>query len=156
MTQQMPYANARATKAMNPEQLNQIVEAILAGKYSWACVLLLRCAGYNPLHYIPYRTYNRLLKENCQFGRPSQAKADKINNHEQNPAIQCKEASSNKGLSQITDLDYLETADEASTEVDGGYLDERLVFSQGESKLFATELKQLQYHLSSFFNSNFL
>ncbi|MFB8789138.1 MAG: HetP family heterocyst commitment protein [Potamolinea sp.] len=51
MTQQMPYANARATKAMNPEQLNQIVEAILAGKYSWACVLLLRCAGYNPLHY---------------------------------------------------------------------------------------------------------
>lgn len=53
---------------MNSAQLNQIVEAILAGKYSWACVLILRFAGYEPLHYIPYRTYNRLLKENCQNG----------------------------------------------------------------------------------------
>lgn len=154
MTQQMPYANARATKAMNPEQLNQIVEAILAGKYSWACVLLLRCAGYNPLHYIPYRTYNRLLKENCQIGKPSPTQTDKINN--QSPTNRYQDASSLKSSSKITDLDYLETADEESTEVDGGHLDERLVFSQGESKLFATELKQLQHHLSSFFNSNFL
>jgi hypothetical protein len=47
---------------MNIEQFNQIVEAILAGKYSWACVLILRFAGYNPLQYIPYSTYYRLLK----------------------------------------------------------------------------------------------
>ncbi|MCJ8279018.1 MAG: HetP family heterocyst commitment protein, partial [Rivularia sp. ALOHA_DT_140] len=50
-------------KTLHPEQFDQVVEAILAGKYSWACVLMLRFAGYNPLHYIPYRTYNRLIKE---------------------------------------------------------------------------------------------
>lgn len=49
---------------MSQEQFDQIVEAILAGKYSWACVLILQAAGYNPLHYIPYRTYNRLIKDN--------------------------------------------------------------------------------------------
>lgn len=51
-------------KAMSEEQFNQVIDAILSGKYSWACVLILRFAGYNPLHYIPYRTYNRLVKDN--------------------------------------------------------------------------------------------
>lgn len=63
-------------KTINTEQFSQLVEAILAGKYSWACVLILRFAGYNPLLYIPYRTYNRLLKENLQMSR--------INNHKTN------------------------------------------------------------------------
>lgn len=49
---------------MTEEQFNQIVEAILGGKYSWACVLILKFAGYNPLHYLPYRTYKRLMKDN--------------------------------------------------------------------------------------------
>lgn len=44
------------------EEFIQIVEAVLEGRYSWACVLFLRFAGFNPLHYIPYRTYNRLVK----------------------------------------------------------------------------------------------
>jgi EAL domain-containing protein (putative c-di-GMP-specific phosphodiesterase class I) len=60
-------------KITNAEYFNQIAEAILAGKYSWACVLFLRSIGYNPVDYIPYRTYNRLLKENCQVSRPSSA-----------------------------------------------------------------------------------
>jgi len=64
MTAQIPYSRRESNKAISTEQLDQIVEAILAGKYSWACVLLLRFTGYNPLHYIPYRTHNRLLKEN--------------------------------------------------------------------------------------------
>lgn len=51
-------------KAMTEEQFEQIVDAILDGKYSWACLLILRFAGYNPLHCIPYRTYNRLIKDN--------------------------------------------------------------------------------------------
>lgn len=59
------YQQTKLDKAMTNEQFEQIVEAILAGKYSWACVLILRSAGYNPLHYIPYRTYNRLIKDNC-------------------------------------------------------------------------------------------
>ena len=49
---------------IKPQELDRIVEAILQGKYSWACVLFLRYVGYNPIQYLPYRTYNRLLKEN--------------------------------------------------------------------------------------------
>ena len=49
------------------EQFNQIIEAITDGRYSWACVLILRCIGYNPIHYIPQRTYSRLIKENRQL-----------------------------------------------------------------------------------------
>lgn len=51
---------------MKSEHFNRIIEAILAGRYSWACVLILQFGGYNPLQYIPYRTYNRLVKENHQ------------------------------------------------------------------------------------------
>ena len=47
---------------MTQEQFNQVVAAITNGKYSWACVLVLRFANYNPLHYIPYRTYQRLIR----------------------------------------------------------------------------------------------
>lgn len=57
---------AQSDRIMTPEEFTQIVEAILQGKYSWACVLILRSAGYNPLHYIPYRTYKRIIKENRQ------------------------------------------------------------------------------------------
>mgnify|MGYP001801659499 CR=1 FL=1 len=49
---------------MNNKQVEEVVEAILARKYSWACVLILRFHGYDPVDYIPYRTYIRLLKEN--------------------------------------------------------------------------------------------
>jgi hypothetical protein len=55
-----------STKKINTEQqIEQIIKAIILGKYSWACVLILRFAGYNPIEYIPYRTYIRLLKNNC-------------------------------------------------------------------------------------------
>lgn len=62
---------AKLDRIMTPEQFDLVVDAILAGKYSWACVLILRFGGYNPLHYIPYRTYNRLLKESRQGVRES-------------------------------------------------------------------------------------
>lgn len=51
-------------RAMTAEQFDQVVTAIVDGKYSWACVLILRYAGYNPAHYLPYRTYKRLIKDN--------------------------------------------------------------------------------------------
>jgi len=49
---------------MTPEQMSQVIEAIVDGKYSWACVLMLRFIGYNPIDYIPYRTYARIIKDN--------------------------------------------------------------------------------------------
>ena len=57
--------SSQQDKSMTEQQFEEVVDAILAGKYSWACVLILRAGGYNPLHYIPYRTYNRLIKQNC-------------------------------------------------------------------------------------------
>ncbi|MFQ4136132.1 HetP family heterocyst commitment protein [Nodosilinea sp. PGN35] len=59
-----PASLTATSRAMSAEQFDQVVKAIVEGKYSWACVLILRCAGYNPAHYLPYRTYKRLIKEN--------------------------------------------------------------------------------------------
>ncbi|NJO93321.1 MAG: HetP family heterocyst commitment protein [Hydrococcus sp. RM1_1_31] len=95
MSQQFAYSQTKQNKAMTNEQFEQIVEAILAGKYSWACVLILRFAGYNPLHYIPYRTYNRLLKDNCLQSR-------------------------SKPISQIKDLNYTEEVEREAATVAGG------------------------------------
>ena len=69
MNKQPFCSNTRLNKEISPEQFAQIVEAIIAGKYSWACVLLLRFTGYDPGKYLPYNTYIRLLKKNCQIGR---------------------------------------------------------------------------------------
>ncbi|HEY9767035.1 MAG TPA: HetP family heterocyst commitment protein [Coleofasciculaceae cyanobacterium] len=65
MNQKFNYSNSELDKKMTTEQFEQVVKAILSGKYSWACLLILSFAGYNPLHYIPYRTCNRIMKENC-------------------------------------------------------------------------------------------
>ncbi|HIK05279.1 MAG TPA: HetP family heterocyst commitment protein [Trichormus sp. M33_DOE_039] len=65
MYQQNTNYHSQNVKKINNEQIEQIIKAIIAGKYSWACVLLLRFSGYNPMEYIPYRTYIRLLKNNC-------------------------------------------------------------------------------------------
>lgn len=80
-------SNTKIDKVMSSEQFTQIIEAILEGKYSWACVLILRFAGYNPLHYIPYRTYNRLIKDHCQTGKLAKDKTPNLNtiNHNTKP-----------------------------------------------------------------------
>jgi hypothetical protein len=65
MTQNITGYQSQTGSKINTEQIEQIIKAIIAGKYSWACVLILRFAGYNPIDYIPYRTYIRLLKNNC-------------------------------------------------------------------------------------------
>lgn len=63
-------------EVLESEQITQIVKAILEGKYSWACVLILNFYGYNPLHYIPYRTYKRLIKQNRQNGKDYQVSSE--------------------------------------------------------------------------------
>ncbi|WP_017652537.1 HetP family heterocyst commitment protein [Fortiea contorta] len=70
MSPTMTGCRPEMAKKINSEQIEQIIKAIIAGKYSWACVLILRFAGYNPIDYIPYRTYIRLLKNNCLGDRP--------------------------------------------------------------------------------------
>lgn len=104
-------STAKLDKSMSEEQFNEVVTAILNGKYSWACLLILRFAGYNPLHYIPYRTYNRLMKENTV---PIKSQLQAKQNTE--PFSQ-QEACFN----QLEDLGYLETLHEQSIQVNGGH-----------------------------------
>lgn len=104
-------AKVKPEMTITPEQLAQVIDAILEGKYSWACVLILQHAGYNPLHYIPYRTYNRLMKENCQ------------NNHRRKTQFDSPKHKEDCLLhpnSCISDLDYMEPAVSAPSEVRGG------------------------------------
>jgi hypothetical protein len=127
-------------KAISPEQLDQVVEAILAGKYSWACVLMLRFAGYNPLHYIPYRTYNRLLKENSHQLKPHQQHE---NLHILKPSSDRRPQSnvSPSCLSKIKDLAYLEVVGKQKTEIRGGNLEQWLAAQIREYQSIKTEFK---------------
>ena len=111
--------NAERMKAsMSEEEFALVIDAILNGKYSWACVLILKNAGYEPGHYIPYRTLNRLIKENgfptchdsdaCQ-PRPSSRRT--VNHRTKRTA--------RKG---IRDLNFFELSANESKEVKGGSL----------------------------------
>ena len=138
-------SHSKLDKAMSQEQFNQIVEAILAGKYSWACVLILRFAGYNPLHYIPYRTYNRLQKENCQVGTRSANKTDSINNTSNQGAPTLSKSAAAKGcLSQINDLAYLEVIGKQQAQVHGGSFAPWFNWTQQDNLLGESNSKSLQ------------
>lgn len=107
------YSRNQVARAMEPEQFTQVVEAILEGKYSWACVLILRFAGYNPCHYIPRRTYNRLVRENVRgIKREPMKSLDRTHSY---PAAQAENSKP-----QIRDLAYVETLDRQQDRVKGG------------------------------------
>lgn len=148
MTQQIPCANTKVNKALSPEQLNQIIEAILAGKYSWACFLLLRSAGYNPLDYMPYRTYNRLVKENSQISRPSDSETNQLNQGSKSAQTKFNSAPSGKHLGKIKDLAYLEDVSEQYSQVKGGHLNP---LPETESFILK-DLALVETPLLSFFN----
>ncbi len=123
MNSQTLYSNTKVDKAMSPEQLTQIVDAILAGKYSWACVLLLRFAGYNPLQYIPYRTYNRLIKENSLDNRQGKHQTPALNASNHHSGSNGR--SDQKCLSKVRDLAVLEeVVDKQHASVRGGNLEQ--------------------------------
>ncbi|MEM7591998.1 MAG: HetP family heterocyst commitment protein [Cyanobacteria bacterium P01_A01_bin.83] len=114
MYQNLNSANSKLDKVMSDEQFNQIVEAIISGKYSWACLLILRFSGYNPLHYIPYRTYNRLMKMNReQNSQPAKAITNSDNKSDLATARP-------KSTNRLRDLCCLEDMDRHSQQVKGG------------------------------------
>ncbi|MEH1901314.1 MAG: HetP family heterocyst commitment protein [Nostoc sp.] len=126
MNQDIAGISSNLDKTVKAQQFDKVVEAILAGKYSWACVLMLRFAGYNPLHYIPYRTYNRLLKENSKASRTNQQQSENIKMLKHaNDSISDSNVSSSC-LSKIKDRAYLEVVGKQKTEIRGGSLDQRL------------------------------
>jgi hypothetical protein len=141
MNQDISGITSSLDKAINPEQFDQVVEAILAGKYSWACVLMLRFAGYNPLHYIPYRTYNRLLKENSQTSDSSKQHSENIKIAKQSIDKRSESNVSASCLSKIKDLAYLEVVGKQKTEIRGGNLEQWLATQIREYQSIKSELK---------------
>ncbi len=127
-------------KVMDSSKFDLIVEAILAGKYSWACVLILRFAGYNPLHYIPYRTYNRLMKSNSQKITLNQLQEHSLNKDQKSLAVQSCKASFNQPSYKVNDLSYLEVASRQDKQVHGGnrvYLPKDWDWSENSFGFFA-------------------
>jgi len=123
MTQQILGPNTKLGKTLNPDEFDQILAAILDGKYSWACVLLLRSSGYNPGGYIPYRTYYRLLRENCQFSIQNRRQTDSISTDTKRLETASNGTSSQKCLSRFTDLSHLEVINQQHSQISGGSLD---------------------------------
>jgi len=90
-------------------KMQEIIDFILQGKYSSACVLLLEETGHEPLHYIPYRTYNRLQKQRLQ----------EVKSH--NAAVIPSSPPVTPLKKRIADLDYIESlADHPSSPISGG------------------------------------
>lgn len=92
------------SKTMSEANFARIVGAITEGRYSWACVLILQSAGYNPLHYIPYRTYNRLMKSNTAGNDKKQL----------SPAQQSSSCGTERSR-QISDLNHISVAKNSQT-----------------------------------------
>lgn len=120
----MSRQNLRSTIEYDQEQLAPIIEAIIDGKYSWACVLLLRLAGYNPLHYIPYRTYNRLLKENYTFTKKQRQKV--LEPHSKRSRLVADISPIEQPGEKINDLAYMEVVSEQRNQARGGFLPQYL------------------------------
>lgn len=129
MNNQASHSRAPIEPSIKPEHLTDIIEAIVDGKYSWACFLLLRCAGYNPCDYLPYRTYYRLVKENgaIQDGSELETRQSYLNREASVKKSNCKE--SVKQVRNIKDLPHLEKVEAESRQVLGGY-SQSAVFSR--------------------------
>ena len=75
MNKQFSRGNRKLDQEMSAKEFDLIIAAILDGKYSFACILMLRYYGYDPRDYIPYGTYNRLIKKNLQLEKRKPALA---------------------------------------------------------------------------------
>ncbi len=113
MSQSLYNRKNEITRTMTEQQFEEIVDAILVGKYSWACVLILQTAGYNPLHYIPYRTYNRLIKDN-RLKKQDSKQQKSVNSSPKN------EAAKHRTSTKIRNLTYVESLDKSESNILGG------------------------------------
>ncbi|MGB7087128.1 MAG: HetP family heterocyst commitment protein [Phormidesmis sp.] len=101
------YSNQpdQSNTTIGEDKMEGIVDAILEGKYSYACLIMLEAAGYDPMQYIPYRTYNRLQKQ-----------------HQANYRSVCGSVSKVSLIrSKISDLEYVENLGKDDNSVGGGH-----------------------------------
>lgn len=59
----MKYPKSHPSMPHPDERADEIIAAIIEGEYSWACALYLQSKGYDPVEYMPHRTYSRLLRK---------------------------------------------------------------------------------------------
>lgn len=109
----MYQSNEMKGNQVSQEQVAEIIEAILSGKYSWACVLMLTYLGYQPIHYMPDRTLSRLTKEN---GFPKQPA--KTSNRQ--GADLPRNAEPVKRLNRLKNLSHLEPVGGRASLLKGG------------------------------------
>jgi len=117
------------------EQLNQVIEAISDGRYSWACVLILRFIGYNPLHFIPQRTYSRLMKEHSQF---ISAKLDS----ETSESCSLHSDNSQEEIDNLNKSNYLEKSDTKKGNIPS--INVPFYLNSNMDKLYPSKIKELQ------------
>lgn len=72
MIQENFEQNQQLDQIFKDSQFQQIIKAIILGKYAWACVLFLHFSGYDPLEYIPDETYSKLVQDNYIFTETNQ------------------------------------------------------------------------------------
>jgi hypothetical protein len=99
---------------LKSEEMDQVISAILSGKYSWACALVLRFTGHEPLNYLPQRTYTRIMRENWYAPNPSRKDCPSAPT---NPYPHWPASQSNKLL---RDLDYDDRVESEAEQVQGG------------------------------------
>lgn len=142
MTQHFIKSQSESNKVIDPDKFEQIVSAISSGKYSWACLLILRFTGYNPLHYIPYRTYSRLMKNNSQKSSLNQLQENYVN--QKSLVERSEKVALNQPSYKINDLSYSEVLSQPEKEpVQGGnrvYLPINWDLSNNKFRFFAEKL----------------
>lgn len=121
MVYQVSDCNTGVAPNLDEDKVSEITAAILEGKYSWACFLLLRDLGYEPSEYIAYRTYYRLIKEHSESlenNEPEVSATDQCDREfHHDPA---HDSRSRQHLTKIKDLAYLERVREQPVRVRGG------------------------------------
>ncbi len=83
MNKQFSRGNRMLDQEMSDKEFDLIISAIIDGKYSFACILMLRHYGYDPRDYIPYGTYNRLIKKNLKLEKRKPALAKHFSTSQQ-------------------------------------------------------------------------
>jgi len=100
---------------ISQDKMDKIIDAVIDGKYSYACLIMLEEAGYDPAQYITYRTYNRLQKQHRASYQPSQTAAAEI------ASLRSKIAAQKIAASQIADIDYVDSLQTQEKGLSGGY-----------------------------------
>lgn len=135
MNYQIHSSQKNLHSTITHEQLDQVIEAISDGRYSWACVLILRFVGYNPLHFIPQRTYSRLMKENSQFTDAKLNAETTVNSSANSDDSQAEIQNFNKS-------NYLETSDTKPENIQG--VDVPFYLNSNITRLYPSKNNRIQ------------